>query len=261
LEQGADAMTGWAANAQRLMDESSPTPLYHQIFTALKEGIRRGEIADQSLLPNELQLAELFNVSRITMKRALAELAQAGLVVRRRGIGTVVHAPSAPKPLVHGSFDNWIENLDAFDRDVEVELLAAASEPADPVVAGHLRLEPGTLVQRVIRLRKIGGIPFAHVDAWVPATIAARYPSDALATTPMLVLLERAGIKPAEAEQWISAVPAPPDVIKAFGMTVPEPMLLLEQVMHDFDGAPVQFLRAHYHGERFRYNVRIGRNS
>lgn len=94
-----------------------------------------------------------------------------------------------------------------------------------------------------------------------PLDIAARYQAGELASTAMLTLLERAGIKPAAAEQWISAVSAPQPIASHLGMTEPEPALLLEQVMRDDEGRPIQFLRAHYHAERFRYHVQINRES
>jgi GntR family transcriptional regulator len=249
----------WTAGVERMVDPNSPTPLYHQVFLSLKAGIQRGEILDGALLPNELQLAELYRVSRITIKRALAELSAEGMVVRRRGIGTLVHSPPPQQPLVYGSFDSWIENLDALGRDVEVELLGVENVGADRQVAALLGLEVGAEVQRVVRLRKVGGVPFAHVVAWVPAAIAARYDHSALKSVQMMSLLERAGCRPASAEQWISAHASPPEVAAAFDMSSAEPIMLLEQVMRDEAGAAIQFLRAFYHGERFRYHVKIGR--
>ena len=253
-------MQGWEG-LRPLVDENSPTPLYHQVFLVLRDRIRHGQIEDNAMLPNEMRLAALFSVSRITIKRALAELVAEGMVVRQRGVGTMVKAPQLPMPLVQGAFDNWIENLEAFDRDVEVELLDVSETTADAVLAKHLGIATGAMVQSVTRLRKVAGAPFAHVVAWVPARVAARYEPSGLATTPMLALLERAGFKPADAEQWISAVTTPQPIAALLGMPVPEAALLLEQIMHDADGNPLQFLRAHYHAERFRYHVQISRKS
>ena len=73
------------ANAHKLLRNDLPTPLYHQMFTLLRDRILSGEIPRGSRIPTEFDLAESFGVSRITAKRALDELAAEGLVERRRG--------------------------------------------------------------------------------------------------------------------------------------------------------------------------------
>ncbi len=70
------------------VDESSPTPLYHQIFLIIRDRIYDGTYAFESVVPGEHELCSIFGVSRITAKRALDELAAAKLVVRRRGRDT-----------------------------------------------------------------------------------------------------------------------------------------------------------------------------
>ena len=71
------------------LNPTSPTPLYHQLYTVLRERIVRGDFAPSQTLPGEQELAKLFDVSRITVKRALNELAASGLVSRHRGRGTI----------------------------------------------------------------------------------------------------------------------------------------------------------------------------
>ena len=62
-------------NAHRLLRNDLPTPLYHQMFTLLRDRILSGDIPCGSRIPTEFDLAEAFGVSRITAKRALDELA------------------------------------------------------------------------------------------------------------------------------------------------------------------------------------------
>ena len=72
------------------VSKSSPTPLYHQLYSLLKARILDGTLALGLRLPPEEQLADLFKVSRITAKRAMDDLATEELVERRRGRGTHV---------------------------------------------------------------------------------------------------------------------------------------------------------------------------
>ena len=87
-------------NASNL-DERLPTPLYHQIYLLLREKIRSGIVAANATLPGEQELARAFNVSRITVKRALNELASDHLVTRHRGRGTIVSGQGAVPSLAH----------------------------------------------------------------------------------------------------------------------------------------------------------------
>jgi DNA-binding transcriptional regulator YhcF (GntR family) len=140
------------------LDETLPTPLYHQIYLVLRERIRSGEIAAGETLPGEQELARALKVSRITVKRALNELAGDRLVSRHRGRGTIV-AGGATIPMVRSSFDNLIDSLKIMGLETEVELLEARDIPAEPFIADHLAIKPGDPVQYAVRLRKLRGEP------------------------------------------------------------------------------------------------------
>lgn len=240
------------------LDPSLPTPLYHQIYLVLRERIRSGALGAASILPGEQELARSFNVSRITVKRALNELASDGLVSRHRGRGTIVSSGAAV-PIVRGSFDNLMESLRLMGLETQVELLEVGFVPADADVARQLGLEVGTKVQRAVRRRKLSGEPFAHLVTFVPGAIAARYTRKELATQSLLSLLERAGAAAFEAEQWITAVGADPSVAAALGVNAGTPLLMIERIMRGAKGEPVQLIYAHYRPDRFQYHVRTHR--
>lgn len=235
------------------LDESLPTPLYHQIYLVLRERIRRGELEAGRTLPGEQELAKAFSVSRITVKRALNELAGDRLVTRHRGRGTIV-AGDAVIPMVRGSFDNLIDSLKIMGLETELELLEVRDTKADAFVAERLGLEPGAPVQLAVRLRKLKGEPFSHLLTYVPAEIAGRYTKQELATTPLLTLLERVGAEVTEAEQWISAAAAEPQIAAALEVNSGSPLLKIERVMRAARGVPVQFICGHYRPDRFQYH-------
>ncbi|MFV3126604.1 GntR family transcriptional regulator [Niveispirillum sp. KHB5.9] len=240
------------------LDPTAPTPLYHQIYLVLREKIRSGEFPADSVMPGEQELSRLFDVSRITVKRALNELAAHDLVSRHRGRGTVVTA-SAALPQVHGSFDNLIDSLKTLGLETQVQVLELSDLPAPPAVAALLDLEPGAPVQRAVRLRKLAGEPFSYLIQYMPADIAARIGRDDLESVPMLVLLERAGVVPYEAEQWITAVAAEPHIAVALDLGSGSPLLRIERVMRDKAGRAVQLIHAHYRPDRFKYHMRSNR--
>ena len=235
------------------LDESQPTPLYHQIYLVMRERIRSGALSAGTTLPGEQELARTLQVSRITVKRALNELAGDRLVTRHRGRGTIV-AGDAVIPMVRGSFDNLLDSLKIMGLETELELLDVREMPADEMVAERLDLKPGDPVQLAVRLRKLKGEPFSHLVTWVPADIASRYTRAELASTPLLKLLQRAGAEVMEAEQWIGAAAAPHQIARALGVAIGSPLLKIERVMRAARGRPVQFICGHYRPDRFQYH-------
>lgn len=237
-----------------LIDASAPTPLYHQIYLILKERIRRGDFAPGDVLPGEEDLARCFDVSRITAKRALNDLSDEHLVTRRRGRGTVV-AGGASEGLVTGSFDTLVQSLERIGADTEVELLEVGDEPAPGEVARLLGLEPSARVRRINRLRRLEGEPFSYIITYLPSAVAKRITKRDLANKPMLRLLRAAGAEPAEAEQWISATGAEPQIATALGLSVGAPVLRIVRVVRDASATPIQLIYAQYHPERFAYHI------
>lgn len=248
----------WPFASVPRLDESMPTPLYHQIYLVLREQIRSGAIPANALLPGEQQMAKIFNVSRITVKRALNELAADGLLNRHRGRGTTVTNGTAV-PVVKGSFDNLLESLRIMGLETEIEVLDVADIPADAPTAEALELSPGSRIQRAVRRRKLQGEPFSHLVTHVPGDIADRYSVRDMATTSLLTLLEQVGAAVFDAEQSITAVAAEPLVASALGVAVGAPLLKVERIMRDVNGRPVQLIHSHYRSDRFQYHVKTHR--
>ena len=242
-----------------LVDESLPSPLYHQIYLMLRERIVSGRIPSGTLLEGEQEMARLLGVSRITVKRALNELAARGLVERQRGRGTTVSG-AAVIPLVAGGFGTLLESLQRMGLQTDVELLEVEETPAGETVGLRLEVSPDVTVQRAVRLRRLNGQPFSYLVNHIPLDISKGYAQEDLATTSMLTLLERAGAAAQEAEQWISAVPAGVAVAAALDVTPGAPILRVDRVMRGPRRRPVQFIEGHYRPDRFHYHVRTHRS-
>lgn len=243
-----------------LLSGDLPTPLYHQVYLVLRERIQSGDYGAGETLPGEQDLARAFDVSRITVKRALNELAANNLVSRHRGRGTIVNSGGVI-PLISGSFETLITSLRAMGLATEAELLDVADEPADAAVAGRLGLVVGAPVQRAVRLRKLQGEPFSHLTTYVPAAIAARYTIDDLRTVPLLTLLERAGAGAVAAEQWLTATAATPRIAQSLDVPSGSPVLRIERVMRGADGGAVQMIVGHYRPDRFQYHMKSQRQT
>lgn len=244
--------------APSMVDGRLPTPLYHQVYLILRDRIRRGMLTPGDLLPGEQELSRLMQISRITVKRALNELAADGLVSRHRGRGTVVADPGF-SPMVKGSFETLIESLRLMGLETQVELVSNAEIPADETTAEQLALEAGSPLRRIVRLRRLQGEPFSHLTTYLPDAIAAKMSREDIGSKPMLLLLDQAGAGVCEAEQWITATAADPQIAAALDVPPGSPLLRIERIMRGADGRPVQVIHAHYRPDRFQYHLKTQR--
>ncbi|WP_321501306.1 GntR family transcriptional regulator [Breoghania sp.] len=241
-----------------LLNPESRLPLYHQIFLILRNRIYGGEIASGNLVPGEQDLAVEFNVSRITAKRALNELAEAGLVVRERGRGTrVIHRP--PAPAVASSIEGWLENVTLMGTATQARVLEFGHVPANEDVAHALEIAAGADVQHAVRVRWLDGEPMSHLTTYVPGDIGQHFGREDLDEQPLLRLLEGAGIEVASARQQVSAVVADTAVANALSIQVGSPLLEVLRVVRDVSGRPVEYLRVLYRPDVYRFDMSMRR--
>ena len=229
-------------------------PLYHRISTVLIEQIREGRYPPGSSLPSEIELAERFNVSRVTIRKTLDRLEQGGLVERRQGRGTFVKAGKATEP-VKAEVTGLVENLLAMGLRTKVKVLHFAYEPAPQPVAERLEIQAGTIAQHSIRLRSYKGEPFSYAVTWLPETIGRTFRRSELASTPLTRLLVRADAEPAEADQRVFACAASEVVAPLLDLDVGAPLLGVERRVRDLQGRPVEHLRALYRPDRYEFEL------
>lgn len=245
-----------SSNAHKLLRNDLPTPLYHQMFSLLRDRILSGEIPRGMRIPTEFELAESFGVSRITAKRALDELAAEGLVERRRGKGTHVIHRSRPKPM-HSPLTGLIESLEVLAEHTRVKLVGfRRAVPPEPVRALFDTGPRDTLVQAV-RLRLRGDVPFGYYVSWTRTDNEEVFTEERLASTARLTLFKEAGISFRQVEQVLSAVNA--DAVAALHLKV-EPgtaLLALERRSYDGEGQLVDLLNVQYRPDQFTYQMTL----
>lgn len=237
-----------------MIDRAAAMPLYHQIYLQLRDEIVSGQRPHGSLMPTEQDLSGMFDVSRITARRVLDDLARQNYVARRRRIGTTVtfHSPARP---IEANIDQALDSLLALGDNTSVTVLEVVQETAPPGVADALRLEAGDHVVRAVRVRSLDDTPLGYVLSYVPARFADVVNADALATTPMLRLLEQAGHKAETAEQTIGAMLADSAMAKALGIEPPAALLRITRTTYDLSGAPILLTFAHYRSDRFHVRL------
>lgn len=239
------------------IDRMQAVPLYHQIFLQLREEITSGERAFGSRLPTEQELSAQFGVSRITARRALDELAENHLVERKRRVGTHVVFRSPAKPL-QGNIEQALESLLNFGRTTQVKLLDVDKVPARPPIDEALEVPADTVVLRVVRVRWLDGQPLGHFVSFIPAEIGAHMTRAKLKSTPMLTLIEEAGVRIGSANQTISATLADATLSASLHVDIGSPILRVSRTVLDVNGRPVQHILAQFRPDRYQIRLDLG---
>jgi len=241
-------------------NKSLPSPLYHQIFSFLRDRILTGAFDSGAVFPSESQLEAALKVSRITARRALEELAARGLIVRTQGKQSIVALYRPGTQLVAG-VEGMIENNRRMGDSTTVELLAHEQVPASAEVATKLKVKHKALVLWSVRVRRLNNIPFSYAVTHLPAFVSQQVKAEQMSTRPLIDLLERAGIVIARAEQVISAVQATPEVARALHVEPGAALLLSERIVYDRFERPVELICVQYRPDLYQYGVELKRTT
>lgn len=243
------------------LDPKNPTPLYHQLFERLHEAIFNGTFAPLELLPSEADLEREYQVSRITVRRALEELRLRNLVTREKGRGTRVARRKPISSSIIGSVEGMLENNLAMGLETHVEVLEFDYIPVTADIAEAMFLDAGEIVQYSVRVRYHDGVPFSYLTTYVPAHIGRRFSRDDMNASPLLILLEKTGVEIDHAEQSISAEQASPHVAQCLDVDPAHALLRIERTAYDVDKRPVQHIIALYRPEIYAYRMKLARKS
>lgn len=240
------------------LDPGSPVPLYQQLFVLLRNQIHEGALSPGEKIMGELDLCKTYDVSRITAKRALDELAESGLVTRQRGRGTQVSDKIPPSPM-KASIDGLLETVGQMGQRTSVKVLFHGLVSAPPEIRSSLRLPDGSRTLRALRLRYLGDQTMSYLETWVPEDIGTLLEGKDTSRTPLLLLLEQAGVPVSEATQTITATLA--DATSAAALDIPAgaPLIDTRRTVFDTSGRPVEFVRVLYRPELYQYEVSMQR--
>jgi len=238
----------------------SRSPLYERV-----ESILAGEIADGSLppetqLPPEDGLVERFKVSRTTVRKAIQNLVERGLVEVRRGKGTFVTQPKITQELTE--LTGFVEDMRAVGRTPAARLLDKRIVAADETVAQQLALAPGTLVARLRRVRLADGVAMSFDETYLPRELGEKIAADDLEAEPVFALLEdKYGTPLVEAEYKLEAAAAGPDAAQALQVPAGSPIFLIERTSYTTGNRPVDYERLYYRGDLIRFVTRLARRA
>lgn len=225
-------------------------PLYVQLSEMLIREINAGRLSDGARLPPEREMAADLGTSVGTLRKALADLTDKGLLVRRQGSGNYVRARQDAKSVY------------AFFR---VELLAGGGLPRAQVLDVATLDKPADLppfgsstrAHRIRRLRRLNDTPAVVEEIWLDGSYAERLTARDLSESLYLTYRERLGLWIARAEDRLGVAPVPDWAPPDFGPAPGTPALMAERVTFARDGARAEVSRNWIDTTVARYVARI----
>lgn len=218
------------------IDRSSPIPLYHQVAEQLERAIGDGTLVPGDRIANEISLADQLGLSRPTMRQAIQTLVDKGMLVRKRGVGTqVVQSPIRRTVELTSLNDDLIRA----GQDPHTVVLRSELVEATEAIGEELKIEPGTAVWSVERLRSVGGQPLALMSNVIPADVLDLDGVD-LSTAGLYELLRANGIHIRVAHQRIGARPADSHEGKLLEQRKGTPLLTMQRTAFDDGGRAVE---------------------
>ncbi len=241
------------------MTQSLPLPKYHSVYLVLKERLRDGVYEDR--VPGELDLMKEFGVSRVTVRKALENLAAEGLVERTAGRGTrpLRKESSEGQSAARGHFGGLLDNLVAASLATTIQVVEYGVMTAPDPIARLLALDDDREVLRVVRLRETKSGPVSHIETWVPVAFAKGLGKRKLARKAMLLLLEESGIEIGRASQTVSARQADATVAQRLQVSLGAALLSVNRLVFDIHERPVMLLHGLYSPERYAYKMELSR--
>lgn len=229
-------------------------PLYLRLKTLIQSAIHDGRLRANDALPSEREIAGMLDISRVTVRRALTDLVEEGVLTQRRGSGTFVTGGATRVEQRLSRLTSFTEDMLARGLTPSVRWLLKTVAPPTPDEAMVLGLSTGERVIRLRRLRLANDQPMALEQAVVSARWIANPESIGAS---LYAALEAAGVRPVRALQRLSAESLNAEDARALGVPTGAPALHIERISYLKDGRPVEFTKSHYRGDAYDFVVEL----
>lgn len=218
------------------IDRTSPIPLYHQLAEQLGGAIADGKLQPGDPFENEVSVAERLQLSRPTVRRAIQELVDQGLLIRRRGHGTTVSNRRVHRK---ARLTSLYDDLEEAGQKPRTELLSLDTEQNERA-ATSLDLPVDTPLLYVARLRFADDRPLAMMQNWLPPAYAD-ISADELTSGGLYQALRVRGARPVVAHQSIGARMPTASERRHLNMKASQPLLTMTRMAFDAAGQAIEF--------------------
>jgi DNA-binding GntR family transcriptional regulator len=238
-------------------------PLWEQVSDRLHVDIEQGAPERGARLPSEAELSRRYDVSRVTLRMALAHLEKRGVVHPQAGRGWFVgrvqdrERPSDERPVSEepGMLQSFTEMARSRGLTAGAVVLHCRRRPAELDEAEDLGIAPGAPVLSLRRLRQLDGIAVAVDHSLVPSAFLPDVDAEDFRDASLYSALRRHGVNPYRADYEVQAIAADAEDARLLGVEPGAPLLSARQVCLDDRGRRIERGHITYRGDRYRFRA------
>jgi GntR family transcriptional regulator len=236
-----------------------PEPLHEQLKRIIREKIVTGEYQADDRLPSETELTQLYKVSRTTVRQALNDLVNEGILSRKQGVGTFIAPQIAEPDLVRLS--DFVEDMAQAGIPVTSRIVQFIQESAPDEVAREMGLAPETKMVRVDRLRLGDGFPLAFDITWLPLRYGLLLEEEDLASVTIYRLLQdKFDIPVLHATYYLEACNATPEQAQLLEVEPRHALLLITRIAYTEGNRALYFQKRFIRSENLKYRLSVRQN-
>lgn len=235
------------------IDLNSPLPRYYQIQQNIIELIEANLLRAGDALPSERELSEIYAVNRMTLRQAVNELCNQGVLRRQHGVGTFVTEKNIGTPFIP-AVTGFSERFRSAGRKPASRVITLEVVPASPLVAERLNLGAEVPVISLVRLRLVDDEPLMLEKSFLPYQSYPDLVEEDFSVQSLYgVLAQRYGAPVLETEQTLEPTLLTPEEGELFNLKSGLPAMLVSITAYSSNHQPVEFSKSVIRGDRCRY--------
>jgi GntR family transcriptional regulator len=239
------------------MKKEIPIPYYYQIEKILEESIENGEYGINDFLPSERELSLKFNVSKITIRKALSNLEFKGIIKKIKGKGSIVRNKKIEGRILNKLIGTYNDLL-RMGFEIKNEILNVNTSVPYGEVRDRLNIEPDQEVLNFERLRFIDEEPYQYSKIYIPKNLIPDFDPNLLLNKSLYEILEHEfGLKINKITRIIEASIASALDAKMFKIKEGYPILAFENIAYLDDDKPIEFSYNRIRGDLSKFQIDI----
>lgn len=228
---------------------------YKKIKQSICEQIKSGKYPPGGRIPTEREMCEIYGVSRITIRRALGELEDDGILIREQGRGTFVRHEKIEQPLT--SLYSFTEELRKQNITPGTRVLSYTQMPSPNSLMRNLDVSTNELVSVIVRLYLANEVPYIYETSYIPAVYMGEATADEIQANGLYNTLEKySGLRPQKAIETFEAIIAPNYVTETLGRSGALGVMQVER--QAFHGSEIiEYCCSYVAGDKYRFRVTL----
>jgi len=242
---------------KNILDKNTPIPLYFQLKEILKEKIETGELKPGDLLPSERELKEKYQISRPTIRQALNELVNEGLVYREKGKGTYVAKPKINYGFIQ-KFTTFYDDMKEKGFNTKTRVIKLEVKSGRKALAKKLNIEANDKIIIINRLRFVKGEPIVSVMNHIPYKLCPQLVEEDLKDKSLYrIMADKFDIVPYRAQITLEPIVAEEFDSELLDINVGAPMQLMQNITYTRDGTVMDYFESRFRGDKGKVNVEL----